>query len=113
MFILETMKQKHRGEPPPKSSLVAWNPKIFTGNKYLSSCYIPGTAYGAEDMAVNKAESASSVGPVCAYARTLTDIPVLKRKKENGLILCTLFCKLPFFSFSNIFLTCFMSVRFL
>lgn len=68
MFILKNlMKQKHRGKPPPKSNLVAWNPKIFTCNKYLSFFCVPGTVFGAEEYS-SAQNNASSLVPVCVCA---------------------------------------------
>lgn len=49
------------------------------------------------NIAVNKTKSASNLVPVCVCACTYADTPMLKRKNENGLVLCTLFCNLRFF----------------
>lgn len=48
-------------------------------------------------IAVNKSKSTGSLVPVCLCKWTYADTPVLKRKHENDLLLCALFCNLPFF----------------
>lgn len=99
MYFTNLMKQKCRGEeshPQNQTLLPGILIYLHVANIWVSVVF-QAQFLVLGNIAVNKTKSASNLVPVCVCACTYADTPTLKRKNENGLVLCTLFCNLRFF----------------